>query len=804
MTTLFSLVQKASQAGATEFTVEVFLLDAVGVGAYYLEIEVLGLSSGVSYRYQSAGVAGMGVVEEPNAVAIGGFSIDGDGVTFGVMGLLIGTASIVFDRVPVAPFQVALSFAELFNSSNVEIPFTYINAESAALSALQIAALTTAQIVGLSNAESAALSAVQLAAMSASQLNALSSAQWVNLSGGQVAALGPTQLAALTTARLNALTTAQFSALKPEQIAALRPEQVAALESADFAVLSAGQIAALTTAQIASLSNAESAALSAVQLAAMSASQLSALSSTQWTKLSSSQVAALTSSQIAALTTARLNALTTAQFTAFTTAQIAALSPTQVAALESTDFAVLNAAQIAAFTPADAAALTTKQIAGLSSAQSAALTASQIAAMSASQLSALSSAQWVNLSGGQVAALTSSQIAALTTARLNALTTAQFKALKPEQIAALRPEQVAALETVDLAALGTAQLRALGTAQVRALTSAEIEALSTAQIAGMTTSQLAALSSGQLAALSPAQRTAAMTASANRVTPLMLDLDGNGVQTLNMAAGVGFDIGNTGSVASTGWVSPGDGLLVLDRNHNGVIDNGGELFGSGTLLPDGSHAVDGFAALATLDANADGVVNAQDTGFSSLAVWIDANSDGVTQAGELKGLGALGITALNLDAARTISFDNGNLVGLTSSYDSADGSTHTLADVWLATGAPAAPSDAPVALRTAVFDLAVSLGRFTEQLEGSLNVAEPALNLTSTMDAASVGPLPAGLSRSLAAQLSAFVGQSSAAIVIAPVLVAMPPGRRLTSELVMGQSTTYPVPVDSHANRGPG
>ena len=59
MTTRLSLVQKVSQVGATEFTVEVFLLDAVSVGSYQLEIEVLGLSSGVRYRYQSAGLVGM-------------------------------------------------------------------------------------------------------------------------------------------------------------------------------------------------------------------------------------------------------------------------------------------------------------------------------------------------------------------------------------------------------------------------------------------------------------------------------------------------------------------------------------------------------------------------------------------------------------------------------------------------------------------------------------------------------------------------------------------------------------------------
>ena len=677
-------------------------------------------------------------------------------------------------------------------------------AQIAAFTTAEVLALTNAQIAGLSTTQAAALTGAQIAALSATQLSALSSAQWVRLGSSQVAALTSIQLVALTTARLDALTTAQFTALTTAQIAALSPAQVAALESADFAVLSASQVAALTTAQVSSLSNTLSAALSASQIAAMSASQLSALSSAQWVKLSSAQVAALNTTQLPALTTARLDALTTAQFTALTTAQIAALSPTQVAALESADFAVLSAAQIAAFTTTQAAALTNAQIAQLSITQAAALQASQIAAMSATQLSALSSAQWAGLGNSQVAALNATQLPALTTARLNALTTAQFKALTTTQIAALSTAQVAALQTADLAALSTSQVRALGTAQVRALTSAEIKALSTAQIAGMATSQLVALSSAQLAALSTAQRTAAMTASANRVTPLMLDLDGNGVQTLSTASGVRFDIGNTGSSLSTGWVAAGDGLLVLDRNHNSVIDDGGELFGSGTLLPDGSHAVDGFAALAMLDANADGVVNARDAGFSSLAVWIDANSDGVTQAGELKGLAALGITGLSLDAARTISFDNGNLVGLISRYDSADGSTHALADVWLATAAPAltAPTDPPAALRTAVSDMAQSLQRFTELSDDSPGIAGPALKPREITDGASPALLPAEPAGSLAAQLSAFVDLGSAAI--APALAAMPPGGRWISDLAMGQPTVCPAAMDPHAGRGPG
>ena len=282
-----------------------------------------------------------------------------------------------------------------------------------------------------------------------------------------------------------------------------------------------------TTAQLA--------ALTAGQVAAMTTAQLAVLNGSLWTALSSTQVAALTSAQLVALSTARLNALTTAQFTALTTAQIAALSTVQVAALVSDDFAALRPTQVAAFTPQGVMALRTAQIARLGTAQAAALTDRQVAALSAAQLAALGSAQWRALNATQVAALATSQLPMLSTARLSALTTAQFTALKTSQIAAFSTRQVAALETADLAALRTAQLRAFSTAQVRALTTAEVRALSTAQIAGLATVQLAALSSAQLGALSTMQRSAAMSASNGLVTPLMLDLDGHGVQTLALA-----------------------------------------------------------------------------------------------------------------------------------------------------------------------------------------------------------------------------------------------------------------------------
>src|SRR5262249_54158049 len=79
-------------------------------------------------------------------------------------------------------------------------------------------------------------------------------------------------------------------------------------------------------------------------------------------------------------------------------------------------------------------------------------------------------------------------------------------------------------------------------------------------------------------------------------------------------------------------------------------------------------------------------VNAKDASFSKLSVWIDSNADGVSQADELKTLDQLGITQLNLDSKQNASLNNGNIVGATSTFDTADGQTHDAADVWFQQG----------------------------------------------------------------------------------------------------------------------
>ncbi len=116
-----------------------------------------------------------------------------------------------------------------------------------------------------------------------------------------------------------------------------------------------------------------------------------------------------------------------------------------------------------------------------------------------------------------------------------------------------------------------------------------------------------------------------------RVDPLILDLDGNGIQTTNLSTStMYFDVDANGYAERTAWVGKGDGLLVLDRDGNGKITSGKELFGDRTVLADGTVASSGFAALADFDLNHDGRIDAHDQVFSKLRIWRDENSNGIS------------------------------------------------------------------------------------------------------------------------------------------------------------------------------
>ncbi|MCI1014358.1 hypothetical protein HWE04_10895, partial [Herbaspirillum sp. C7C2] len=188
--------------------------------------------------------------------------------------------------------------------------------------------------------------------------------------------------------------------------------------------------------------------------------------------------------------------------------------------------------------------------------------------------------------------------------------------------------------------------------------------------------------------------------------PLILDLDGDGIETLALSANVHFDHDLSGFAEQSGWVGRDDALLVRDLDGNGKITSGAELFGDHTRLGNGAFAADGFAALADLDSNEDGVLDDNDKDFSSLRLWQDRNGNGITDAGELSELGAAGVKTLNMHFSHTNDTDGaGNALRQLGSYVATDGSTRSLGDVWFAANTMRSVALTEVALSEAIAQL---------------------------------------------------------------------------------------------------
>lgn len=170
-----------------------------------------------------------------------------------------------------------------------------------------------------------------------------------------------------------------------------------------------------------------------------------------------------------------------------------------------------------------------------------------------------------------------------------------------------------------------------------------------------------------------------------RRDPLVLDLDGDGIETLGITSTtqVLFDYDGDGVKTGTGWIKADDGFVVLDRNGNGTIDNGGELFGDQTLVG-GAKASDGFAALsAEEEVNCEarettlGCTNHNSkfdageevndvvrettlgcTNFTRVRIWQDTNADGISQTSELKTLTEMGVVSISLASTNNQNFNN--------------------------------------------------------------------------------------------------------------------------------------------------
>ena len=159
--------------------------------------------------------------------------------------------------------------------------------------------------------------------------------------------------------------------------------------------------------------------------------------------------------------------------------------------------------------------------------------------------------------------------------------------------------------------------------------------------------------------------------------PIILDLDKNGFAFSPMEQGLMFDINADGHKDQIAWTSD-DGILAYDVDGNGVIDNGSEIF-----TPDfnGGKFASGVAALASLDTNGDGKIDAGDDAFSKLQVWIDANNNGISDAGELSSLSDHRVTSISLTADQSGGEEDGQTIFAEGEFTFADGTTGNFVEV---------------------------------------------------------------------------------------------------------------------------
>jgi hypothetical protein len=159
--------------------------------------------------------------------------------------------------------------------------------------------------------------------------------------------------------------------------------------------------------------------------------------------------------------------------------------------------------------------------------------------------------------------------------------------------------------------------------------------------------------------------------------PIVFDLDGDGVELTSYRQGARFDIVGNGQSVNTAFVTGGDAFLAVDRNGNGTIDSGRELFG------DQNGAANGFEELRKLDSNADGRINSLDRDFDSLRLFKD-NGNGKTEEGELVSLSDAGIEEIMLGYRNVNQVaSGGNRLAQLASFTFTDGRRGQAADAIL-------------------------------------------------------------------------------------------------------------------------
>ena len=171
---------------------------------------------------------------------------------------------------------------------------------------------------------------------------------------------------------------------------------------------------------------------------------------------------------------------------------------------------------------------------------------------------------------------------------------------------------------------------------------------------------------------------------ANTAPPVVLDLDGDGVELVSLAdSRVRFDFDGDGLRERGGWVDADDGILALDRNGDGRIAGLSEISFIGDLV----GARSDLEGLGAYDTNGDGSLTAADEQFNDFLVWQDQNGNGRSDFGELRSFDQLGIVELKGVGvapanASPVSLDDNTVLGAASAHWE-DGRVSEAADVAL-------------------------------------------------------------------------------------------------------------------------
>ena len=172
--------------------------------------------------------------------------------------------------------------------------------------------------------------------------------------------------------------------------------------------------------------------------------------------------------------------------------------------------------------------------------------------------------------------------------------------------------------------------------------------------------------------------------------PIIIDLNKNKITSTKLNNTTYFDHDNNNFKEATSWIDKGDAFLALDKNSNGLIDNGNELFGNHTISntrfgeqeANKDTSINGYEALKAYDLNGDNVIDSKDEIYDKLLLWKDSNQNAITDKGELIKLKDSGIVSIDLNYKNTNTDEKGNTIKQSSTVTFEDGTTTIANDVW--------------------------------------------------------------------------------------------------------------------------